>query len=168
MNTDRLEDILKIDKLRLDEEWLDQPRLYGVWALKLSNAKAELEQAKAALEVTHAELDKEVRADPTEYEIGKATEGAIKSLIPTLKGYRKALNELNLAKHKVDVLQVVVNALEHRKRALEKLVDLQGREYWSEPIADEAGREALDEAHRKRNKRRHPDKRKVREQEEEE
>ena len=38
-------------------------------------------------------------------------------------------------KHKVDVLQVVVDALDHRKKALENLVTLHGMSYFASPKA---------------------------------
>jgi len=144
----RDESVLEINQLRLDEEWVNQPKLYLEYAAKLADARRDLDLSKSELELTVAELDADIRADPEGHDIGeKVTENAIKNCIPTLKRYQVANNALIDAKHKVDVLQAFVNALDHRKRALENLVDLHGQSYFAEPRArKEEDREAMTEA----------------------
>ena len=50
--------------------------------------------------------------------------------------YQYAQKLVFIAKHRVDVLSGAVTALDHRKKALENLVDLHGRNYFSTPRID--------------------------------
>lgn len=153
------EDTLEIDPLRLDEEWVGQPKLYLHYAKELADARRDLDLAKNELELTRAELDADIRADPSQYEFdGKPTEKAIEACILCQKRYKKANEEVISAKHAVDVFAAMVTALDHRKRALENLVDLHGQGYFAEPRAKreqdrESMREAKDKATMKRGQR---------------
>lgn len=137
MKTDPHEfDFFDLDSNRLDGEWLNQPRLYHENALKLADARAELERAKSHRDVVAAELDREIRLDPAAFDIaGKVTEGAITNTILLQKRHRLAEEQVIQAKHTVDVLVAVVEALDHRKKALENLVQLEARDYFSAPRA---------------------------------
>ena len=66
-----------IDQDQLDHELVRQPRLYWQHAQKMAEAGAEHERAKARLEVVEAELDREVRRDPTSFGIEKVTESVL-------------------------------------------------------------------------------------------
>ena len=72
---------LDIDPYNLDEEWRDQPKLYGKWAKRLANARRDLEQAKANLELVEAELSIAIREDPSHYDIPKATDKAVEKVV---------------------------------------------------------------------------------------
>jgi hypothetical protein len=50
-----------------------------------------------------------------------------------------------MLRHKASVLKVAVTALDQRKKALEKLVDLHGQDYFSTPRAKGENREKMEE-----------------------
>lgn len=137
------------DKDALDEEWVRQPELYHSYATQLADARMKLEMRKNKLEVVKAELDKEIREDPSEYGIVKVTEGAIAAIIVVNPRYVKALEKVNDGRHAVDILTAAVNALDHKKKALENLVYLHGQNYFSSPHAKGMSGDEIDRASRK-------------------
>ena len=139
-------DFFQIDPNQLDVEWVAQPRLYHSYAKKLAAARQDLEQAKTALEITEADLAQKIRRDPSKFGLEKLTEGAIREVIVLSADFKAATTELIDAKHLVGVLEAAVTTLEHRKRALEKLVDLRLADYFSEPRTKSMGREAREDA----------------------
>lgn len=127
-------DVFAIDKYKLDEELVKQPRLYGEYALKLADAREEYERAKARRDVIEAELDQDVRNNPSEYGIAKVTEGAVEKMVTAHKRMIAATEKMITLKHQVDILFAMVTALEHRKTALEQLCYLHGRDYFAKPL----------------------------------
>jgi len=144
-------DFFNLDKDRLDEEWVNQPLLYQEYAIKLANARAKHEQAKTELELVTAELDSQIRGNPSVFGIEKTTEGAISNTILLQKEYKTAVNDMLELKHTMDVLQAVVYALDHRKKSLENLVELRLADYFSSPQTKSNGsHEQMEESRRKR------------------
>lgn len=133
---------LSIDEHILDKEWVRQPALYFKWAQKLADARKRLDDSKVALTLVAAELSQAIRENPDQYGIAKITEAAVTTAIPAQEEHQSAVRRINKAKHTVDVLDAVVTALEHRKRALEKLVDLYGQSYFSTPHTSQENQEA--------------------------
>lgn len=143
-----------VDKERLDEEWVGQADFYHFWALELANARLELEQEKARFDLTRAELDRDIRSDPEDFDVEKITEKAIENAILLQPQYQKALRKVTAAKHKVDVTQAAVGALDHKKKALENLVYLHGQNYFSTPQAKgDSGKKMKEKADKKLYKR---------------
>ena len=140
---------LEIDELRLDEEWVGQPKLYFTWARKQADAVRCVDQAKSALDVTRADLDADIRQNPQAYGVAKITEKVIENIILGNDGYQSAVAAVVKAKHESAILAAVVSALEHRKRALECLVTLHGQNYFSTPRADESNREVMADVEKK-------------------
>ncbi len=142
-------DFFNIDMYSLDEEWVNQPRLYHEYAIQLVDAKKELRIVKAELELTRAEVGMAIRKYPTKYKISssfKITETLVSNTILRSKKYKTALEEHREAQYKVDILQVALEVLDHKKKALESLVSLHGQNYFSEPRPpDEASRQVVDE-----------------------
>lgn len=126
-------DFLEIDPHRLDEEWVNQPNLYYDYASHLADARQAYEDAKNNLELVRAELDKAIREDPEEFGVEKVTEKAVESAVILEDEYQAAQKQVNYSRHTMDVAQAAVGSLDHRKRALEKLVDLFLANYFSEP-----------------------------------
>jgi len=143
--------ILDIDKNLLDDEWLNQPKLYYNWALQLEDARLELDNAKAEFDVVQSEIDLDIRTNPEDYgelpkdvvDKGKITEKMVAAVLIMQKGYKEAQQTVFEAKHRVGVLQAAVTALDQRKKALEKLVDLHGQKYFAIPRASENSKEAM-------------------------
>ena len=132
-------DFLDMDPNCMDEIWLEQPRLYHKYAKKLATAKQKLEEDKAELELCKAELDRDIRSNPSEFNLEKITENVVSNTIITQEKYRALQAQMLDTKHQVDVLQVAVTTLDHRKRALENLVNLHGQDYFSAPRAKDNG-----------------------------
>ena len=141
------EDLFAINLDRLHEEWVNQPRLYYQAAAKLADLKEAFERAKAKRDVVAAEQDKAIRLTPSAYGLEKTTEPVIEKTICLQKDHRIADKEVISAKHAVDISQAVVDALDHRKKALEMLVQLRLASYFSTPRKPDA--ESLSKAERR-------------------
>lgn len=140
------ESFLAIDEYNLEKEWVNQPALYQKYAEKLAKARLRLDEATAALEVITAETDKAVRMAPESYGIDKVTEGSVKATVLMQEDYQEAVKEVNQCKYQVGIMQAAVTALDHRKKALESLVQLHLSSYYAEPKAKGFDREAMEEA----------------------
>ncbi len=140
---------LQIDEHRLDEEWTGQPKLYYKWAAEHAEAILAVDTAKTTVDLVKAELDQEIRANPEKYGISKITETVVTTTILGDPEYQAAMKKVNVARYEVNIVAAAVVALEHRKRALEKLVDLHGRNYFSEPKASEQSRETMDQVEKR-------------------
>lgn len=142
-------DIIELDPFRLDEEWVNQPKLYREYAEQLADARKDVEEAKAQLDLVEAELYAELSSNPEKYGLSKTTEASIRNAILQEVDYQEAQQVVIDAKHRVGQLDAVVTAIDHRKRALEKLVDLRLSEYYSEP-KDTRSRSAVSDAAEKK------------------
>lgn len=126
-------DIFRPNKYSLDTEWEDQPKLYYTYAEKLADAEKAMDLAKAERDFVEADLDKLIRENPQKFDLDGVTEPAIQRTIKLRKRYKQANNKYIEAKYQVAQMKAVVDALEHRKKALEALMYLEGRNYFSEP-----------------------------------
>lgn len=129
------ESVLQIDEQRLDWEWARQTNLFFKFALALVDAKARLDVARSNLDLVEAEIATDIRKNPQNYKVKKLTEGVIKELIPIQPEYKQALKKMHNRKHEAEVLNVMVQALDTKKKSLENLVGLMGMEYHSAPKA---------------------------------
>ncbi len=139
-----------IDPDMLWDEWLGQPQMYYEWAEKLADAKQAVGEAKAVLELTEAETALAIRKFPEKYGLEKVTEGGVEAVMITRKEYQAAKTDLIEAMHKEDIFGAAVSAMQHRKTALEKLVDLFLSNYHSAPKSSKNGREHVEDMERKR------------------
>ncbi len=140
-----------IDEFSLDKEWVGQPVLYDKYARKLANARRELEEAKNRLEVVKAEQSLEIRARHGEK---KPTEAAIATLVTASSVVKDASQAVVEARHAVDVLTAATTALDHRKKALENLVQLHLSGYYANPKAPDGDREVVEEMEKREIRRR--------------
>jgi hypothetical protein len=124
----------ELDKYNLDEEWINQPKYYYEAATKLAHKRAEYERAKADHELTIADLAKRIRTTPSAYNVEKITENSVKEAITTnIHEFQKSLHALIDLAEEVDVFEVEVKTLDHRKKALENEVQLFLAAYYSNP-----------------------------------
>ena len=144
----------EVDQSRLDEEWVRQPAVYYDYATRLADARLTLEEAKTDLEVIRADYDIDIRGNPETYDLEKTTEKLIESVIAQQDEYQKALRNAQKAKHEVDLLQAATQALDHKKQALQSLVNLHGQNYFATPKAEGAGQEVAEELEKKAVRRR--------------
>ncbi len=134
---------LQIDEHELDQEWVAQPSLYFRYAAKLADARRDWEEAKASLDVTKAELDDSIRRNPAAYEVAKVTERTVEAATVCQQEYQAARQSVIDAHHVVGVMEAAVGALDSRKKALEKLVELHLANYFSRPRAPEGAKEKM-------------------------
>jgi len=132
---------VRIDPHSLDSEWLKQPGLVKHYATLQADARQDYEDANVNLDLVTAELDRDVRANPEKHGLAKPTEKSIASVIQVSDAFADAKQTVIEARHHMDVVQAVVSALDHKKRALEKLVDLFLADYFSRPSASEESKE---------------------------
>ena len=126
-------DTFDLDPHRLDEEWCRQPKMYHEQAVALADARKEHEQSKTERDLVAAEVDKDVRLHPSKYGLEKLTEEPIKKAVLMSKEYRKADTNVIEARHSMDIIQADLDTLDHRKKALENLVQLFLADYFSSP-----------------------------------
>lgn len=141
--------IFNIDKSALDEEWSGQPELYNEYAVKLANAKRNLEFRKSQLNVIKAKVALDIRRNPSDYGIPRVTDKIVESLVTVDPKVQKVARLLAKAHHSVDIIQAAVTALDHRKKALEGLVSLHGQNYFSTPRVRGPDQEAFDTLQKK-------------------
>ncbi len=140
---------IRPDMHNLEEEWASQPENYYNYAIKLAHIKNKYEEAKRDLELETAEMDRSIRASPLEYDLEKITEGGIEKAIIRSGRYRTAQDKVLKAKHHVDIVQAAVSALDHKKKALEALVQLHLANYFSEPKLPQTVKEDVERKERK-------------------
>jgi hypothetical protein len=124
---------LYIDEAALDIEWLNQPMLMLQYTELAAAARREVDRVKEKISVVRAELDKEIRSDPEKFDILKVTESAISNCILIQKRYTEIQNDLIDAQYDYQMKQGAVQAVEHRKQALENLSKLLGLQYFASP-----------------------------------
>ena len=138
-----------LDKNALDEEWVQQVKLYHAAAERLADARRDWEHAQAEAKIAAAEVGKEARDFPLKYGLEKVTEPGIKEAITLSKKSRDAELAAIEAQHAYDVCKAEVETLDHRKHALQNLVQLRLADYFAEPRVSGNGRERMDEAERR-------------------
>lgn len=135
-----------IDEHQLDKEWVNQPRMYYKYAKMAADARMASDQAKSQLEVVEADVARSIRNEPGSYGLSKITENAIKETIPLQRDYQEALAKVIETRHHMDVVNAAVAALDHRKKALEKLVELHNASYYATPRSPSGTKEDRDDA----------------------
>lgn len=147
---DRAVVTVQIDELNLGKECLKLPHDFLQAAHQAADSRRDVEDAKNELEVIDADLCKHIRNTPGKYGLEKVTESAIKEIVVLQPEYKETQARLVKAKHRQDLDQALVAALEHKKRALAMLVDLHGMSYFSEvKPSTAAGRESVDQQRKK-------------------
>lgn len=125
---------LDIDPNRLEDEWKMQPKMYFVWAEKVAEAQAKYDEAKAELDLTKADLHKQIKTDPESFGLSsKPNIPDVDNCIEMQMDYKLARSSVIEARHNLDHYKAAVDALEQKKRALTMLVELWIRNYYSEP-----------------------------------
>jgi hypothetical protein len=152
-----MREYFELDKNKLDEEWVEQPKWYSTVAHQLAGAREQQELAKAtikdrevAAESIRGMLDLEVRANPGLYGLEKVREESVKNCVAMDPKYLKAVQDIRDAEMELIKINRVVGdlgadigTLDNRKKALEKLVDLFLANYFSEPRVSGAAGEKM-------------------------
>ena len=140
-----VQDIDNIDRLALDEEWLRQPAMYRYFATVAEEARRDADKANEALKVTDAEIDKELRHN-AEMNGAKVTEKSIANEIIMNKRHKTAMEDYLEAEHEARVLNNANKAaMDHRKKALEYMCQLELASYNSAPKQPKGAGERINE-----------------------
>lgn len=138
--------ILEPDENDLVREWHRQPKLFFEHARMLAKARGDLDRAEAELKVVKAEIDRKIRDNPTKYNLAeKPTEASITSTVFLQRDHKQAQSKVIALQEKVNLLYGLVQALDHRKAALENMVKLHGQSYFATPVAKAEDRSYLAE-----------------------
>jgi len=142
------EDILAVDQYRLDSEWVRQSRIYNYYAERAADAKREADEAKSKLALIEAKLRLAIVSSPDEYGLAKTTEKVVDAAIVVQPECIDAARDMRDARYNADCIASLLTALDHKKKALENLVSLQARDYFSEPKARGEARDVAESAKR--------------------
>lgn len=134
---DEIENWISIDMGRLDKEWCEHSMRFFKLSLRLAKAREMHVEAKVLMDLCYAKTADRIRNDPD----SKKTENAIKETVQRSKEYQAAQEGVSSARENMDFYEAAVNAMEHRKRALENIVILRGQSYFADP-KDRSGGEA--------------------------
>lgn len=135
-------DLVHVDENDLEREWIEHPRAYHHHALLLAEARNKVAEAKAEFELVQAELDHKVRLHPDNYGLEKLTEKVVEAAVLRQPEYQVAQQVFLRARYDESVVQAAVDALDHKRTALSRLVELYLNDYNSQPRArGDAGRE---------------------------
>ena len=125
---------LYIDESALDVEWLGQASLMFRYSKELAKAEREIARLKEKQAVVKAELDRDIRLVPEDFDIKvKVTEAVVSNTILFQEEYKTITNELIEAQYEVSMIKGAVNAIHQRKDALQDLVRLHGQRYFAGP-----------------------------------
>jgi hypothetical protein len=138
-------DLFDLDPFKLDKHFLEQPKLVMTWGIRLADAKDAQDRARAALDLARAEAQAEISAEPEKFDISKPTVDAIKMAVERHEEVQLAQTRLQKRQHDVNVIQALMVALEHRKRAIEGLITLHGQSYFASPSVSPDQRERYNE-----------------------
>ncbi len=120
---------VSIDESILDKEWILHPKLYMKWLEYEANCSNKVDKLKSELELLEATLYNFILKNNEK----KPTEKAIESEIIANKEYQDLNSKLIEAKFELKIASGAVSAFDHRKKALERLVDLYIVGYNAEP-----------------------------------
>lgn len=132
-NLDFTKDV-KIDESSLDYELLIQADLRGRYGDYLSEMEHRKERKQDELSVLIAELDRDIRTTPEDFNIVvKLSEAVVRNTILLQSEHQEKLEELRDLEFEAKAAKRAVEALEYKKSALENLVKLHGQSYFAGP-----------------------------------
>jgi len=151
MKTEEEFDVFYIDLNKLEEQVAEHSFLFVHYSKLLKNAKEDLSQEKAKLDLVFAELSLEIGRNPGDYDLkDKPTAVMVSNTVLTRNTYQKAFQVYSTAQDLVATLQIYVAAFEHRKRMLSEAVTLHGQTYFSTPyVASSEVKEVVEQLTRK-------------------
>lgn len=138
-----------INPNRLDREWVVQAETFHAAAYATAEARLKHAELTQEFDLVCAELDHEIRTHPARFDLpDKLTEKMIENTVIRQSAYQAALRAVNRAKFDLDSFTAAVGAIEHKKRGLEKLVDLRLADYYAEPKVRSGREEDFEEMQR--------------------
>jgi hypothetical protein len=122
---------LEIDFLALEDNWKEQPLEYMKVSQKFVDATAVRDELKLELEELIASKDSEARVALAENN-GRVTEAMVSNYIINDEEVQAIKRRLLAATKDVNTFSAEKNAFEHRKKALECLVQLYATSYFTQ------------------------------------
>ena len=152
MNIDEEFDIFYIDMNKLEEQAAEHSFLFIQHSKDLKDARADMAQAKAELDLIKADIGHWVVKNPKKYNLPEKINAAmIERVILRHKKQKPALEKFLEKQELVNTLQIYVAAYEHRKRMLSEAVALHGQQYFAKPyVATSEIKEVVDMLEKKR------------------
>lgn len=138
--------IIQIDEGCLDTEWARHSSCYMDVIEAQVAASEQLDKLRDKLSGTEAIIACDVRRNPEMYGAQKITDQVVKEIVASSDKIIVLQSEILQARRQLALLNGVVTAMEHRKKALENLVELYVCNYQSEPRPlSRVGREEADQ-----------------------
>lgn len=137
--------IVSINPLELDRECVKLPSDYLEIGLEAVELRKRMDELKAEKEVLEADLAKSIRSNPSEFGLEKVTESAVSAIIIANPKVQTISEKTARAKHRLDIAQAVISALEAKKRSLTMLVELHGMSYFAGPNLSPQGKKAMEQ-----------------------
>lgn len=125
---------LEIDEYNLIEEWQNQAGLFMSYASSSAGTQQELDDTKDRLDVKQAQVELDIRNGvyPLAGDV-KVTDKAVAALVTNDPEVIKLKQQYNELKKEATLYKKIEQAFEMRKKALENIVILTGREQYAEP-----------------------------------
>lgn len=147
-----------LDENNLDEEWKKQAAIYANFFRNYALNVKKKGETKREIRVRSADLNLKIREKPSSYLKGatKPTESAFESYIETDKEICRLNDELIDAEYNIALYGGAMEAMGHKKKALEYFGFKEYARYYSEPSArsfDAKVRRLIDEEDDGRKKR---------------
>lgn len=146
MGRKKYKEKLSVDKFDLDDELIRQPQEFFDAAVDAVEANERTGLMKERHEIILARVEQDIRRNPKRHKVKKVSEAAIKAAKVKDKRGRQSFKDFLKAKRNEGVCQAAREAFGHRKKSLEKLVELRIAGYYTEPrIKDKKTRRRIDE-----------------------
>lgn len=127
-------DDVRINIDELDVELLRQASLFQYWGRQEAQALYEKDQVEETLSKCKARIELDIRKNQEKYGYtDKLTEGAVSCLLINQQEVVAATEASLKSRYKARILGIAVKSFEHKKKALEKLVELYISGYWATP-----------------------------------
>ena len=151
MNKEEEFDLYYVDMNRLEEQAAEHSFMFIQHSKDLKDAREELAQAKAELDLADADIGHWVVKNPKKYKLPEKINAAmIQRVILRHPKHKRALEVFQKAQEKVNTLQIYVAAYEHRKRMISIGADLYHDQYFAKPyIASSEIKEVAEQLEKK-------------------
>lgn len=127
------ENPLDIDEQSLEYELWRQPKLVKRWHVNAANARKDVNEAKAALDLAEADLKLKITRNPGKFGLESKTIPIVEAAVIVHPKYQRAVQRHIDAKHALDTAQAMVEALEHKKQSIGKDSDFYLAGFFAEP-----------------------------------
>ena len=132
----------KVDIHNLHLEDQKQPSLVEKWGTRWAEARDKERRGKRNLEIVYAEIEKEVRSNPEDYNIEKITENAVRSAVVISKKYNDIYNEHLDSCKEVDLMGVARDTIADKRASIDGEIKLFLNSYYARNTQDSDLKEA--------------------------